>query len=171
MAKQIIIFAFCVFTIVFTACKEKEMKNNYHVPDWSARKATLSNKDSLAFHKTYLPVYAQIYHISHETKVNLAATISIRNTDTEKKLFLKSINYFNTEGKLIRKYITEAVELKPCETIEIVIGANDNDGGTGANFIFEWASQDASKPLFESVMITTAGQQGIAFTCRGVDID
>ncbi|MGZ3900836.1 MAG: DUF3124 domain-containing protein [Bacteroidia bacterium] len=57
--------------------------------------------------------------------------------------------------------------IKHVETLEIIINTNDNEGGTGANFVFEWLStKTISKPLFESVMISTREQQGIAFTCR-----
>jgi len=144
----------------------------YHQPDWSVRKVQKLQIDSLLKSKTYLPVYAQIYEMTEERKVDLAATISIRNTDTKDTVYLNKIDYYNTEGHLIRKYIDAPVYLKPAETIEIIIKSEDNEGGTGANFIFEWfASKKNSKPLFEAVMISTSGQQGISFSSRGVDLN
>ncbi|MGZ4057312.1 MAG: DUF3124 domain-containing protein [Bacteroidia bacterium] len=77
------------------------------------------------------------------------------------------MDYYNTTGHLIRKYLDFPIYIKPLETLEIIINTNDNEGGTGANFVFEWLStKTISKPLFESVMISTREQQGIAFTCR-----
>lgn len=158
-----------VITLLFLSCK-KETKYEYLIPDWTSRKIE-GKIDSLISHKTYLPLYAQIYQRSQDIKVDLTVTVSIRNTDVLNRIFLKRIDYYNTEGKLIRKYLDWPVFVKPSETIEIILPSNDNEGGTGANFDFEWLTpQTASKPVFESIMISTQGQQGIAFTCRGVDL-
>lgn len=158
-----------VITLLFLSCKN-ETKYEYLIPDWTTRK--IERKiDSLNSHRTYLPLYAQIYQRSQDIKVDLTVTVSIRNTDVHNRIFLKSIDYYNTQGKLIRKYLDWPVFVNPCETIEIILPSNDNEGGTGANFDFEWlAPQTSSTPVFESIMISTQGQQGIAFTCRGVDI-
>ena len=57
------------------------------------------------------------------------------------------------------------------QTIEIVIDENDIEGGTGANFIFDWlATKSTHAPYFEAVMISTSGQQGLSFTTKGVDL-
>ena len=54
------------------------------------------------------------------------------------------------------------------ETIEIVIGEPDREGGTGANFVIDWSiSPDVVEPLFECVMISTTGQQGLSFVTEG----
>ncbi len=120
----------------------------------------------------YLPVYSQIYTVSKNKKTDLTATISIRNTDSKDSVFIKNILYYNTTGKLIRKYIDNNIYLIPNETLEIIIHKEDNAGGTGANFIFEWCSKGGSKSLLtEAVMISTSGQQGISFTSRGLYID
>jgi hypothetical protein len=156
----------------FFACKSKQEENAYHLPDWSSRLAAIPQADSLKTKRAYLPVYPQIYEISEKRKIDLAATVSIRNTDISNTIYLGKIDYYNTEGKLIRKYIDKPVYIKPLETIEIIIKSTDNEGGTGANFIFEWlGNEKASKPLFEAVMLTTSGQQGISFTCRAVEIN
>ena len=48
----------------------------------------------------------------------------------------------------------------------------DREGGTGANFIFEWAiKRKSNEPIFESVMISTSGQQGLSFTTQGIRIN
>ena len=159
------------FLLMSLGCKNERQEITYHLPDWSSRLAVPAQTDSLKARRAYLPVYAQIYEISEKRKIDLAATISIRNTDISNTIYLSKIDYYNTEGKLIRKYIDKPVYLKPLETIEIIIKSADNEGGSGANFIFEWMGKaEASKPLFEAVMLSTSGQQGISFTCRAVDI-
>lgn len=55
------------------------------------------------------------------------------------------------------------------ETLEIVIAEVDKKGGTGANFIFEWAAKPiTSSPIFEAVIISTYGQQGLSFMTHGL---
>lgn len=50
------------------------------------------------------------------------------------------------------------------KTLEIVIAEFKKKGGTGANFIFEWATKPrTSEPIFEAVIITTYRQQGLSF--------
>ncbi len=78
-------------------------------------------------------------------------------------------DYYNTHGDLIRSYIKKPVYVKPMETIEVVIGQEDKEGGTGANFLFDWATTEtAHAPVFEAVMISTSGQQGLSFTTQGI---
>lgn len=152
---------------------KKETTPAFHQPDWNSRTLKANgNTDSMKKMQTYLPVYAQIYQVSQERRVNMTATISLRNTDTNDTLFVEQINYYNTEGKLIRKYIDKTVFVKPMETVEIIINSADNEGGTGANFIFDWyTKKETAHPLFESVMVSTEGQQGISFSARGVDTE
>lgn len=62
--------------------------------------------------------------------------------------------------------------MAPLETVEIVVDETDVEGGTGANFIFEWSKKDSTpEPLFEAVMISTSGQQGLSFTSTGIRIE
>ena len=54
------------------------------------------------------------------------------------------------------------------ETAEIVIDEIDKEGGTGANFLFEWkVTKNTNEPFFEGIMISTSGQQGLSFTTQG----
>ena len=58
------------------------------------------------------------------------------------------------------------------ETVEIIIDEIDKEGGTGANFLMEWKiNQTSNEPLFEGVMISTSGQQGLSFTTHGIKIN
>jgi hypothetical protein len=63
------------------------------------------------------------------------------------------------------------IYLKPLETVEIIIEEQDIEGGSGANFVFDWAMANGKNPpLFEAIMISTHGQQGLSFTTRGVPV-
>lgn len=125
--------------------------------------------DSLLMGETiYIPLYSDIYILNENRKLGLTSTLSIRNTDISYPIYLKIIDYFNTEGKRIRTYLDTPVTLNPLQTTEIVVAHEDNEGGSGANFIVEWVSdKEVSSPIMESIMINTYNGQGISFTSQG----
>ena len=159
-----------ILALFLSSCaEEQENKSSIDPVNLANRKISLNPVDSLNNGTTYLSVYSQIYSLSEHKTHDLTSTISLRNTDLKDSVFIKKATYYNTQGKLIQTYIAHPIFLKPMETIEIVINERDEQGGTGANFIFEWATKDSnSEPLFEGVMISTSGQQGLSFTTRGV---
>ena len=137
--------------------------------DWQKRTLQLSAPDSMVRGSSYLSVYSEIYQRSDQLTYNLTATVSIRNISSTDSVFILHANYYNTQGELIRTYLNDPVFIQPLETIEIVIGEEDRTGGTGANFIFDWATRSGvHEPLFEAVMISTTGQQGLSFTTQGI---
>ena len=137
--------------------------------DWNKRKVQLTAPDSLVRGSSYLSVYSEIYQRSDQLTYNLTTTVSIRNISTTDSVFVLHADYYNTQGDRLRTYVNDPVYLRPLETIEIVIDESDQTGGTGANFIFEWATRPrVHEPLFEAVMISTNGQQGLSFTTQGV---
>ena len=157
--------------LLFYACTNKSGISSVDPVNWEKRKAEIGPVDSLLAGSTYLPVYSQIYHLHERETYGLTVTVSIRNISPVDTVFLLNANYFNTTGEQIRRYFNHPVFIKPLETIEIVIDETDNSGGTGANFVFDWATKPAChEPLFEAVMISTTGQQGLSFLTRGIKI-
>ncbi len=119
----------------------------------------------------YVPIYSDIYSQSRDQRFLLTATLSIRNTSMHDSIYLKAIDYYDTSGDLVRKYTENTLFLKPLESIDYVVDEEDKSGGAGANFIIIWgAKNDKIKPIFEAVMISTRGQQGISFVSEGVSI-
>jgi hypothetical protein len=116
----------------------------------------------------YVPAYSHIYSGDAEYKFLLAVTLSIRNTDPKNAFTIISVDYFDTNGKLIKKYLEKPVTLAPMASTRYVVKESDESGGSGANFIVTWkADQAVHWPIIESVMIGTRSQQGISFTSRG----
>jgi hypothetical protein len=116
----------------------------------------------------YVPVYSHIYHGNKEKIFNLTATLSIRNTNLTKDITLHSIDYFDSNGNLLKEYLTAPIVLKKFSTIRYVINAKDKRGGSGAKFLVKWKSKKLSNaPLIEAIMISTQSQQGISFVSRG----
>lgn len=165
-----IIIAIAALSI--SACNEFEQgKYPVHQVEWKNKQVNIENFDAYIQGKTYLPVYSHIYHIHANRTFDLTTTVSIRNISLSDSVYILAADYYNTQGEKIRQYIEDPIYLNPLETIEIIIEEQDIEGGSGANFIFSWAkSNKKNPPLFEAVMISTSGQQGLSFTTRGVQI-
>jgi hypothetical protein len=116
----------------------------------------------------YVPAYSAIRVASGRTRINLATTLSVHNTSRKRSLLLERVDYHNTEGELVQAHLERPVALRPLGTIEIFV-ANDNlDGGTGANFIVDWAADaPISEPVVEAVMIGIHGTTGYSFVSVG----
>ena len=120
----------------------------------------------------YIPVYSHIYGGDKERPFDLAATLSIRNTDPNYPITIIAVDYYDSKGKLLRKYMQGPLRLNALSTIRYVVLESDKAGGSGANFIVKWKSEHiVNVPIIESVMIGTSAQQGISFTSRGQVIE
>ena len=119
----------------------------------------------------YVPAYSHIYSGNRERPFLLTVTLSIRNIDQKNQIKITLVNYYETQGKLLKKYIDKPLLLNPLESLRYVIPEKDKSGGSGANFIVEWQSNKfVNPPIVESIMIGTQSQQGISFTSRGKEI-
>ena len=120
----------------------------------------------------YVPIYSHIYSGNREHPLYLAATLSVRNTSFDAPMTILTVDYYNSDGKLIKNFLKKPEELGAMASVRYLIREADKAGGSGANFIVRWTSKEKiSPPLIESVMIGTKSQQGISFTSRGQVID
>jgi len=121
----------------------------------------------------YVPAYSHIYHgVKQPTPFYLTVTLSIRNTDPRNSLVLKSVRYYDTDGKMLREYVSQPVLVAPLGTKEFVIMQFDKEGGSGANFLLDWESASpVTDPIVEAVMIGTSSNQGISFLTDGQVIE
>lgn len=119
----------------------------------------------------YVPAYSHIYSGDRERPFLLTVTLSIRNIDPNHEIKLTKVDYYETQGKLLKPIIDKSINIGPLESIRYVIPEKDRSGGSGANFIVEWKSDKAvNPPIVETIMIGTQYQQGISFTSRGQEI-
>ena len=97
--------------------------------------------------------------------------LSIRNTDMSNPINIIATDYYDTKGKLVRRYYQQPMILAPLESTDIFIPEADTAGGTGANFIVKWNSQkEVNVPIVKSVMIGMKSGQGISFVSPGQEI-
>lgn len=121
-------------------------------------------------HTVYVPAYSSIRLGSGRALVNLATTLSIHNISENATLTILRADYFDTAGNLIRHYVPEPITILPLGSVEAFVPVEDTRGGTGANFVVEWAMAEPTvEPLVEAVMIGAEGAKGFSFTSRGVD--
>lgn len=100
--------------------------------------------------------------------LNLSANLIIRNTDSANSIHITEINYYNSEGELIKSYLNSPKELKPMASIYFLIQTSDTSGGWGANFIVEWKSaKKVTEPLFEAIHSGVIGTHSYSFASRG----
>lgn len=120
----------------------------------------------------YVPVYSSVYIGDRERMFPLTATVSVRNSDPLNSIIVTSADYFDSQGKLLKKYLVDHLQLSPHASTHFVVKESDMSGGPGAGFIIKWqANGTVNAPIVESVMIGTLTQQGISFTSRGQVIE
>ena len=119
----------------------------------------------------YVPIYSHLYAGPKAITYNLAAMLSIRNTDPKFSITVNGADYYDSEGKLVKRYLKEPVTLKPLATKHFYIKESDASGGSGANFIVKWRSKETvNKPIIEGIMTGLRSGQGVSFRCPGQEI-
>jgi hypothetical protein len=116
----------------------------------------------------YVPAYSSVSMSEGRLRADFSVTLNIHNASESRPLVLRRIGYFNTAGKLVENYLKEPVALKPFATIEVFIPIGDVRGGTGANFVVDWASAgEIAEPVLEALMIGSIGNGHYAFISQG----
>ena len=128
-----------------------------------------SSEGSLSAGETvYVPVYSHIYVAVKGHPYDLAISLSIRNTDLTDSITVLSVDYHDSNGKLVRKYLEKPSEIKALASVDFFVSESDTAGGFGASFLVRWkAAKKVNKPIVEGVMAGTKSGQGISFTSRG----
>lgn len=116
----------------------------------------------------YVPVYSNVFSGPKALPFNLATILSVRNTDLANAINVTAIDYYDTNGKPVRKYLGRPVRINPLASTYIYMEERDTAGGFGANFIVRWeASRIVNAPIIECVMIGATSGQGISFVSPG----
>lgn len=121
----------------------------------------------------YVPAYARIHHLKLKDRTAaLVTTLAIHNTDLQQPLVLRSVNYYAENGTLLKSYAKRPRLLPPLSTAIYYLAPGEQTGaGIGANAVVEWvAEKTISKPLIESIMVSTDHTLGISFMSPGYPI-
>ncbi len=134
------------------------------VPAFSSEEQPAASKGQTV----YVPAYSHIYHGNRESALLLTITISIRNISPTRSMTVTAVDYYDTQGAVVKKFIAAPFVIGPLGSKRFVVPQNDETGGSGANFIVKWHSAEAlSPPIIETIMIGTQNQLGVSFTSRG----
>lgn len=152
-----------------TQVEDIEAKLSYRPPDQNEEAVQLPSSNPEK--KVYVPIYSHVY--AHGGKpILLEVTLSIRNTDIEVPMVLYEVNYYDTDGNQIRRYIDAPIEIAPLATVEFLVEQQDYEGGPGANFVVSWTSEELlNEPLIEAVMIGSGENATVSFVSTSVPIE
>ena len=158
-----------ILIIAIVGCSSQRNENKQPAPTQaSVRQVSADDLTLVKGQVVYVPTYSNIFFDDTEKTWDLAVTVSIRNTDASNPIIVNSARFYDTNGNLVTDYVTEPLELAPLGTVNLVLERTDARGGVGANFVVDWAAEtEALEPVIESVMISTAGTQGLGFTSPG----
>ena len=107
----------------------------------------------------YVPVYSSVSMSEGKLRAEFSVTLSIHNASETRPLVLRRIAYFDTSGKLVESYLKAPVALKPFSSVEVFVPVTDVRGGTGANFVVDWAaSGEIAEPVVEALMFISQGR-------------
>lgn len=135
---------------------------------WTAVDSGLAADVRSSGQSVYVPVYSHILYGDRAAKFNLAATLIIRNTDPVHSLTVRSADYHDSGGRLLKKHLEQPILLKPLASTEVFVPESDISGGLGASFIVRWTSEKpAVPPVIECIMIGTRSGQGISIVSQG----
>lgn len=122
----------------------------------------------------YLPIYSHIWHgnsgrSGKADMAQLSALVSIRNVDPAKALRIHSAKYYDTDGKLLKEFLPAVKVVPPLGTLELLIERGESDGGSGANFIIRWSSEEVMvAPLVQAVHADLYGLKPLSFVTQAV---
>ena len=116
----------------------------------------------------YVPAYSSVAMSQGKLRVDFSVTLSVHNASETQALVVKRIAYFDTAGKQVETYLKGQVALKPLATVSIFIPTDDVRGGTGANFLVDWAATgEIAEPVVEALMVGGIANAHYAFISQG----
>lgn len=112
----------------------------------------------------YAPAYSFVYYGDKARTFNLTTTLAIRNTDATHAIVLTSVDYYDSNGKLVKNYLKSPLEIPPLASTSYLVEESDVRGGATPSFIVMWkTATEVIAPLIETIMIGAASMQGISF--------
>ena len=120
----------------------------------------------------YVPTYSNIFVGDREITWHLSALLSIHNTDSSQPITITRVDYYDSDGKLVRKHLEKSRTINPMASIKFYVKASDTAGGWGANFLVQWKSEkEVNQPIIESLMTGLRGNHSVSFISQGRVID
>ncbi len=120
----------------------------------------------------YVPAYSHIYFGDRGKTFNLSVTLSIRNVDKNNTIEVKSVQYLDEQGKVVRELIAQPLVIAPFAAGRFFIRESDVTGGSEAAFLVRWqAAHPVTPPVIGALMVGASFGQGISFSTRGLILE
>ncbi len=111
----------------------------------------------------YVPSQTSVMSGSHS--FDAKPTIFIHNADQNNSINIVRCDFYNTDGKLVEKYLQQPLKLNANAATRINIKERiTGEEGSGAHFIIQWqADNKVVEPLVEVWFIGAVGSRGHSF--------
>lgn len=163
---------FLVFVFIFSSCQQ-DKEIHLHFDDLDALMINKADLPDLEIRKNvYVPAYSNLYYETDLRKTYFTVTLSLRNISFIDSVYFDRIEFYDSEGKLLRTFIDEILVLRPMESIEYIIESPDKKGGAGANFIVSYYAKANVKnlPYIEAIMLGNVWNYGFCFSSPGIEL-
>ena len=166
---------FLLISIAFFlwSCNERKALH-VHFDDPDTYYLEKSDLPELELHQdVYVPAYSNLYYESNVRKTYFTVILSLRNIGFTDTIYIDRIEYYDSEGGLLRQFIDKVLVLRPMESVEYIVESTDKKGGPGANFVVSYAGKAnlSNPPFIESVMLGDIDGYGFSFTSPGIEIN
>jgi len=112
----------------------------------------------------YVPCYTSVISGIHAFEVK--PTIFIHNTDQNNNINIVRIDFYNTNGKLVERYLQQPQKLNANAATRINIRELlKGEEGSGAHFIIQWQAENkVVEPLVQAWFVGAVGTRGYSYT-------
>ena len=119
----------------------------------------------------YAPLYQEAVIDHRGRRLDLAATVYVRNLSRKHALTVESVTMVDGNGKPGARCVEGRKRLGPLATLRLLSPRCPTETGEPCILLRWSAPQPVPPPLVEVIMMGTAGQQGISLTSRGVPLE
>ena len=97
---------------------------------------------------------------------DVRATVYIHNTDPTNAITITGIDFYNSGGKLMEKYVTQPVKLNALAATRVNVKQPlEGEDGMAAHFVIQWQSEHkVVEPLINGWLTGVSGTRGFSFT-------
>ena len=98
---------------------------------------------------------------------NVRATVFIHNTDPTNAISITGIDFYNSGGKLVEKYVTQPLKLNALAATRVNVKQPlEGEDGMAAHFVIQWQSEHkVVEPLIRRLVHRCfGGTRGYSFT-------
>ena len=106
---------------------------------------------SMLKHKKQVYVPVNLQGVAKKNKPVAKAVLKVRNTSFLDSIYLSRVDYYDTNGRLLKNFIDSILLIKPMTTADFTV-KSDAFKEVGDNFIVQWhASELVQKPIIQVV--------------------